>query len=260
MLMHPLEPFFVQGKPKTGHYCATSDGIFTYGAACLTVAVVANHIRRILTPWLGQFAWHTPFAIMKLARTSPHGLIMTSLESIESSRADLVRWVLLEVAIYHAAGCSIQNKTSARAAHNSGVGGALLRRDVLGCCTYLRREQAPHDQQRTASRPECFAQPDTSLSRQLRLARLSGSSLALCRGYAERQSDEVAVAKDSILDCAAWAYVRLGGHDGHFVRAATFREIFFAARDERHASYVWLDDSWDGDPDGTSWMGSGEPT
>ncbi|PFH58652.1 hypothetical protein XA68_13421 [Ophiocordyceps unilateralis] len=48
----------------------------------VVVAVVANHVRRVLVPWLGQFLWHHPVDVMKLARWSPHGHLEATLVDV----------------------------------------------------------------------------------------------------------------------------------------------------------------------------------
>ncbi|KAK5989244.1 hypothetical protein PT974_10750 [Cladobotryum mycophilum] len=45
----------------------------------LLVAILVNHIRRVLTPWMGQFMWHHAIENMKFARSSPHYFLEESL-------------------------------------------------------------------------------------------------------------------------------------------------------------------------------------
>lgn len=49
--------------------------LFEHGASRaairILVAVVLNHIRRVLVPWLGQFLWHHAVADLRAARSSP---------------------------------------------------------------------------------------------------------------------------------------------------------------------------------------------
>lgn len=47
--------------------------------AYILIAVLVNHIRRILTPWLGQFVWYHALGSMKLAKSAPHYFLETSL-------------------------------------------------------------------------------------------------------------------------------------------------------------------------------------
>lgn len=60
------------------------DSLFQHGyrhaTACLVVAVLVNHVRRLLVPWLGGFFVVDTIATMKMARSSPHSLIQQSLE------------------------------------------------------------------------------------------------------------------------------------------------------------------------------------
>jgi len=46
--------------------------------AVIIAAVLLNHIRRVLVPWLGQFVWRHPIEAMKLARSSPCYLLEQS--------------------------------------------------------------------------------------------------------------------------------------------------------------------------------------
>ncbi|KHN94240.1 uncharacterized protein MAM_07876 [Metarhizium album ARSEF 1941] len=52
----------------------------TFGAALLVLAgALANHVRRILVPWLGQFIWWHAIENMKFATSSPHYFLEESL-------------------------------------------------------------------------------------------------------------------------------------------------------------------------------------
>ncbi|PHH71272.1 hypothetical protein CDD80_5396 [Ophiocordyceps camponoti-rufipedis] len=57
----------------------------------VVIAVLINHVRRVLTPWLGQFLCLHPVEAMKLARWSPHGHLEASLVEI---RWPAVAWWL----------------------------------------------------------------------------------------------------------------------------------------------------------------------
>lgn len=54
---------------------------YGYALGCLVVAVIVNHVRRILTPWLGGFLAPHAVADMKLARSAPHHFVAQSLEA-----------------------------------------------------------------------------------------------------------------------------------------------------------------------------------
>jgi hypothetical protein len=56
----------------------------------LIAAVLVNHIRRILAPWLGQFLWWHPVEAMKMARGSPHYFLQ---EQLDLDVATLRRWM-----------------------------------------------------------------------------------------------------------------------------------------------------------------------
>lgn len=59
-------------------------------AACVAVAVVANHIRRVLVPWVGHSVWRHAVTDMKLARSAPHALLEASL--LEFCWTEVGRW------------------------------------------------------------------------------------------------------------------------------------------------------------------------
>ncbi|CAG9982639.1 unnamed protein product [Clonostachys byssicola] len=54
-----------------------------HGAVCLAVAITLNHMRRLLLPSATQFFWPHALADMKLARSSPHGLLEQSVASFD---------------------------------------------------------------------------------------------------------------------------------------------------------------------------------
>ncbi|KAM4066804.1 hypothetical protein HRG_000826 [Hirsutella rhossiliensis] len=73
-------------------------GRYGRAATYVAVAVVANHIRRVLVPWLGQFVWHhAVVADMKLARSAPHALLEASL--LDFAWADVGRWACQQAAL-----------------------------------------------------------------------------------------------------------------------------------------------------------------
>ncbi|ATY65923.1 hypothetical protein A9K55_002009 [Cordyceps militaris] len=62
-------------------------------AGLVTAAVLANHVRRVLAPWLGQFLWWHPVQAMRLARGAPHVFIAQQLRSA-ATLAPASRWLL----------------------------------------------------------------------------------------------------------------------------------------------------------------------
>ncbi|KAI9155438.1 hypothetical protein HJFPF1_08021 [Paramyrothecium foliicola] len=77
-----LDGFIAEMMAPTSSYRSIQKFIFREGyragAAYIVTAVLLNHIRRILTPWLGQFLWYHAVSNMKLARSSPHYFLHTS--------------------------------------------------------------------------------------------------------------------------------------------------------------------------------------
>ncbi|RDA90780.1 hypothetical protein CP533_3621 [Ophiocordyceps camponoti-saundersi (nom. inval.)] len=63
----------------------------------VTAAVTANHVRRMLAPWLGQFPRRHPIEAMKLARWSPHGHLEASLVDVSWPAAIL--WLFQQVIV-----------------------------------------------------------------------------------------------------------------------------------------------------------------
>ncbi|KAH7319589.1 hypothetical protein B0I35DRAFT_477927 [Stachybotrys elegans] len=64
--------------PDTVHASLLSNG---YGCAVAyaVAAVLINHIRRVLIPWIGHFLWRETLEGMKTARSSPHYYLQRSL-------------------------------------------------------------------------------------------------------------------------------------------------------------------------------------
>ncbi|KAJ6440705.1 hypothetical protein O9K51_06495 [Purpureocillium lavendulum] len=68
--------------------------------AVVLAAVLLNHIRRVLAPWLGQFVWRHPFETMKLARSSPCYMLEASVAAADDDGQPsswwwaVVRWGL----------------------------------------------------------------------------------------------------------------------------------------------------------------------
>ncbi|KAJ6783826.1 hypothetical protein PWT90_10910 [Aphanocladium album] len=63
------------------------------GAGLVVAAVLVNHIRRVLAPWLGQFLWWHPVQVMKLARGTPHYFVEDQLLAATDGAA-LALWLL----------------------------------------------------------------------------------------------------------------------------------------------------------------------
>ncbi|XWX01725.1 hypothetical protein V2A60_009754 [Cordyceps javanica] len=65
-------------------------------AGLVVAAVLANHVRRVLAPWLGQFLWWHPVQMMRLARATPHFFIEQQLRSAtdDAAAAALGLWAL----------------------------------------------------------------------------------------------------------------------------------------------------------------------
>ncbi|OAA51208.1 hypothetical protein BBO_01155 [Beauveria brongniartii RCEF 3172] len=63
-------------RPLYGPVKATmlADG-HAVAAGLVVAAVLGNHVRRVLAPWLGQFLWWHPVQAMRLARGTPHFFI-----------------------------------------------------------------------------------------------------------------------------------------------------------------------------------------
>lgn len=79
----PLTVFVDSCIAPLGRYDQLKGSLLRHGhlsaALCVIAAVVANHIRRVLVPWSGQFIWYHAMTGMKLARTSPHHYIEDSI-------------------------------------------------------------------------------------------------------------------------------------------------------------------------------------
>ncbi|RDA88527.1 hypothetical protein CP532_6612 [Ophiocordyceps camponoti-leonardi (nom. inval.)] len=77
--------------------CVTAPATTGRRLVIVTAAVVTNHVRRLLVPWLGQFLWHHPVEIMKLARWSSHGHLEASLVNV--SWPAVVLWLFHQVIV-----------------------------------------------------------------------------------------------------------------------------------------------------------------
>ena len=76
-----------------------ADG-YAVAAGLIVAAVLANHVRRVLVPWLGQFLWWHPVQNMKLARDTPHYFIEEQLlRSAATDAAALGFWALQTCAL-----------------------------------------------------------------------------------------------------------------------------------------------------------------
>lgn len=69
-----------------------ADG-YVVAAGLVMAAVLVNHIRRVLAPWLGQFLWWHPVEAMKLARGTPHYFLEEQLHAAADGEA-LCLWLL----------------------------------------------------------------------------------------------------------------------------------------------------------------------
>ncbi|EXV04594.1 hypothetical protein X797_002275 [Metarhizium robertsii] len=66
-----------------------------FGAVLFVLAAtLANHVRRVLVPWLGQFIWWHAIENMKLARSSPHYFVE---ESLSFTWSEVLFWVCCTV-------------------------------------------------------------------------------------------------------------------------------------------------------------------
>lgn len=76
-----------------------ADG-YAVAAGLVVAAVLANHVRRVLVPWLGQFLWWHPVQDMKLARAAPHYFVEEQLlRSAATDAAALGFWALQTCAL-----------------------------------------------------------------------------------------------------------------------------------------------------------------
>ncbi len=77
-----------------------ADGHYGVAAGLATAAVLANHVRRVLAPWLGQFLWWWhPLQGMKLARATPHYFVAEQLLRSAATDGGLGFWVLQTCAL-----------------------------------------------------------------------------------------------------------------------------------------------------------------
>ncbi|KAM3453920.1 hypothetical protein MY3296_003392 [Beauveria thailandica] len=76
-------------RPLYGPVKATmlADG-HAVAAGLAVAAVLGNHVRRVLAPWLGQFLWWHPVQAMRLARGSPHFFIEQQVLQSSSAATD----------------------------------------------------------------------------------------------------------------------------------------------------------------------------
>lgn len=101
--------------------------LFATTTACvyLAIAILANHIRRILAPWLGQFLWFSAVADMRAARSSPHFFLEDSVKRV--SWGQVVRWVVWWY------GVSVVGRVAReRALGRVGAGGDEVDGDAVG--------------------------------------------------------------------------------------------------------------------------------
>jgi hypothetical protein len=75
--------------PEAVRWMALKDGR-RRAAGRVLVGVLLNHVRRILVPWLGQFFWYHAVHDLKLARSSPHHLL---LRTLSWAWVDMALWV-----------------------------------------------------------------------------------------------------------------------------------------------------------------------
>ncbi|KAM3511282.1 hypothetical protein MY11210_005083 [Beauveria gryllotalpidicola] len=69
-------------------------------AGLVVAAVLGNHVRRVLVPWLGQFLWWHPVQAMRLARGAPYFFIEQQLlQSSATDAATLGFWALQTIAL-----------------------------------------------------------------------------------------------------------------------------------------------------------------
>ncbi|KAK8143076.1 hypothetical protein G3M48_007738, partial [Beauveria asiatica] len=76
-------------RPLYGPVKATmlADG-HAVAAGLVVAAVLGNHVRRVLAPWLGQFLWWHPVQAMRLARGAPHFFIEQQVLQSSSAATD----------------------------------------------------------------------------------------------------------------------------------------------------------------------------
>ncbi|KAM3547001.1 hypothetical protein ARSEF1564_000042 [Beauveria bassiana] len=86
-------------RPLYGPVKATmlADG-HAVAAGLVVAAVLGNHVRRVLAPWLGQFLWWHPVQAMRLARGTPHFFIEQQVLAATDA-ATLGFWALQTIAL-----------------------------------------------------------------------------------------------------------------------------------------------------------------
>lgn len=80
--LHPLDEFVSNLIAPTHHIVHLKRAIFRNGSVCaglyVLAAILVNHVRRMLLPWLGQFIWLHSIENMKFAKSSPHYFVEAS--------------------------------------------------------------------------------------------------------------------------------------------------------------------------------------
>ena len=108
---------------------------YVAAAGLLIAAVLVNHVRRILVPWLGQFLWWHPVEAMKMARGSPHYFLQEQLVGLDV--ATLGQWMCQVMCLTFAKRflrrCIIIIVTTGQSRHGSanGFGNAPKRRRIM---------------------------------------------------------------------------------------------------------------------------------
>ncbi|KAK3196538.1 hypothetical protein K4F52_000420 [Lecanicillium sp. MT-2017a] len=96
----PLSDYLCGFLAPAGEYNAVRAALLHDGyvaaVSLMLAAVLVNHIRRILVPWLGQFLWWHPVEAMKMAKGSPHYFLLLQLRL---DNAALGRWLLQMAAL-----------------------------------------------------------------------------------------------------------------------------------------------------------------
>ncbi|KAM0745045.1 hypothetical protein ACQRIT_000429 [Beauveria bassiana] len=93
------ERLLLAPRPLYGPVKATmlADG-HAVAAGLVVAAVLGNHVRRVLAPWLGQFLWWHPVQAMRLARGTPH-LFIEQQVLAATDAATLGFWALQTIAL-----------------------------------------------------------------------------------------------------------------------------------------------------------------
>ncbi|TWU75723.1 hypothetical protein ED733_007678 [Metarhizium rileyi] len=132
-----LRQFLLQDTPSSQvprlliKRCILRNG--TLEAVLLVLAAtLANHVRRLLVPWLGQFVWWHALENMRFARSSPHYFLE---HSVHFSWGEVTSWLCGSVVV---AVARVGNR-NAMASFHGHKGGLLCgrREAVLGMCTVV---------------------------------------------------------------------------------------------------------------------------